>query len=161
MSAHLYDTNKIRDVFTQYLTEKTFRKSTVRDTILEHICQIKGHFDVEMLLQRLESINFHVSRASIYNTIELLLDADLVVRHQFSSKIVQYELKSVSATHHHAVCTNCHTVREFKNDKISKEIINHKIIKFTPEYYSLYIYGICSKCKFRLNLQKRKELINN
>ena len=155
MSVHLHDINRIRDVFAQYMKEKTLRKSTVRETILEHICQIKGHFDVEMLLQRLEEFNFHVSRASIYNTIELLLDADLIVRHQFSSKIVQYELKSVSATHHHAVCINCHTVKEFKNDKLSKEIDNHKVIKFTPEYYTLYIYGICSKCKFRLNLQKK------
>ena len=153
---HLHEINRIRDIFTQYLTEKTLRKSTVRETILEHICQIKGHFDVEMLLQRLEEANFHVSRASIYNTIELLLDADLVVRHQFSSKTMQYELKSVSVAHHHAVCTNCHTVKEFKNDKLSKEIDNHKVIKFTTEYYSLYIYGICSKCKFRLNLQKKE-----
>ena len=156
MNAHLYDINKIRDAFTQYLTEKKLRKATVRDKILEHICQIKGHFDVEMLLQQLEEINFHVSRASIYNTIELLMDADLVVRHQFSSKLVQYELKSVAATHHHAICTNCHTVKECKNDRIIKEITNHKVIKFTPEYYSLYIYGICSKCKFRLNLQKKE-----
>jgi len=156
MNAHLYDTNKVRDAFTQYLIEKKLRKATVRDKILEHICQIKGHFDVEMLLQRLEEINFHVSRASIYNTIELLTDADLVVRHQFSSKLVLYELKSVAATHHHAVCTNCHTVKEFKNDKISKEITNHKVIKFTPDYHALYIFGICSKCKFRLNLQKKE-----
>jgi len=153
----MYDINKIRDAFTQYLIKKTLRKSTVRDMILEHICQIKGHFDVEMLLQRLEECNFHVSRASVYNTIELLMDADLVVRHQFSSKLVQYELKTVAATHHHAVCTYCRSVREFKNDKTSKEIANHKIIKFTPEYHTLYIYGMCSKCKFRLNLQKKEK----
>ena len=156
MTTHLYDINKIRDVFTQYLSEKTLRKAIVRDKILEQICHIKGHFNVEMLLQRLEEINFHVSRASIYNTIELLMDADLIVRHQFSSKLVMYELKSVAATHHHAVCTKCYTVKEIKNDKILKEINNHKIIKFTPEYYSLYFYGICSKCKFRLNLQKKE-----
>ena len=157
MSVHLHDTKKIKDAFAQYRTAKTLRESTVRETILEHICQIKGHFDVEMLLQRLEEANFHVSRASIYNTIELLLDADLIIRHQFTSKTVQYELKSVSATHHHAVCTNCHTVKEFKNDKCSKELANFKVIKFTPEYYALYIYGICSKCKFRLNLQKNNK----
>ena len=152
----LHDVNKIRDVFTQYLTEKALRKSSVRDMILEHICQIKGHFDVEMLLQRLEADNFHVSRASIYNSIELLMDANLVVRHQFSSMLVQYELKSVAATHNHAVCTCCNTVKEYKNDKTATDIANHKIMKFTHEYHSLYIYGICSKCKFRLNLQKKK-----
>ena len=151
------DANKICEAFTQYLTEKSLRKSTVRYMILAHICHIRGHFDVEMLLQQLEEHNFHVSRASIYNTIELLMDAELVVRHQFSSQLVQYELKSIAATHHHAVCTCCGAVKEFKNDKTSKEIANQKIIKFTYEYHSLYIYGICSKCKFRLNLQKKEK----
>ena len=152
----LHDVNKIRDLFTQFLTDKALRKSIVRDKILEHICQIKGHFDVEMLLQRLEADNFHVSRASIYNNIELLMDANLVVRHQFPSLLAQYELKSVAATHNHAVCTRCNTVKEYKNDKTAKDIANHKMIKFTHEYHSLYIYGICSKCKFRLSIQKRK-----
>jgi Fur family ferric uptake transcriptional regulator len=154
---NLYDVNKIREAFTQYLTEKSLRHSTVRYAILEHICEIKGHFDVETLRQRLDERNFHVSRASIYNAIELLMDAGLVVRYQFSSQSVQYELKSVSATHHHAVCNYCGAVREFKNDKISKEIANLKITKFTHEYHSLYIYGMCSKCKFRLNRQKKEK----
>jgi len=157
MSGHLYDSKKIRDIFAQYLTEKSLRKSAVRDMVIEQICQIKGHFEVEMLLQRLDEHHFRVSRASIYNIIELLMDANLVVRHQFSSKSVQYELKSVAVTHHHAVCTRCNAVREYKNDRISKEITNHKIIKFTREYHSLYIYGICSKCKFRLNLLKKEK----
>jgi len=157
MSAQLNESNKIRDIFTQYKIEKSLQKSMVRDTILEHICQIRGHFDVEMLLQRLEEINFHVSRASIYNTIELLIDANLVVRHQFSSHLIQYELKSVANTHHHAICTYCNNVKEYKNDKISKEITNQKIIRFTREYHALYIYGMCSKCKFRLNLQKKEK----
>jgi len=155
VSANLYDSTKIREVFTQYLTEKGLRISTVRFKILEHICQIKGHFDIEMLLQRLDEHHFRVSRASIYNIIELLIDAGLVVRHQFSSKLVQYELKSVAVSHNHAVCICCNTVKEYKNDKTSQEIANHKIIKFTYEYHSLYIYGICSKCKFRMNLQKK------
>ena len=157
MSTNLYDANKICEAFTQYLTKKSLRKSTVRYMILEHICHIRGHFDVEMLLQRLEEHNFHVSRASIYNIIELLMNAGLVVRHQFATQLVQYELKAVAATHHHAVCNYCHAVKEFKNEKNSKEIANLKIAKFTHEYHSLYIYGMCSKCKFRLNNQKKKK----
>ncbi|MDR0795978.1 MAG: transcriptional repressor [Tannerella sp.] len=155
MSSGLYDANKIRDAFTQYLTEKALRKSTVRFTILEHICHFRGHFDVEMIWRRMEDHNFHVSRASIYNIIDLLMDAGLVVRHSFSSQLVQYELKNVAATHHHAVCAYCSAVKEFKNEKIPKEIANLKIAKFTHEYHSLTIYGMCSKCKFRLTLQKK------
>ena len=153
----MYDSNKIKEVFTQYLIEKSLRKTTERYTILDHICHIRAHFDVEMLRQRLEENNFHVSRASIYNTIELLMDAGLVVRHQFSSQLVQYELKALAAMHHHVICSYCGAVREIKNDKILKELANQRITKFTYEYHSLYIYGMCSKCKFRLNTQKKKK----
>ena len=153
----MYDANKIKEAFTQYLEKKTLRKTTERYTILEHICQIRGHFDVEMLRQRLEEHNFHVSRASIYNTIELLMDAGLVVRHQFSSQLVQYELKILASMHHHAICNYCGAVKEFKNDRISKDITNQRITKFTYAYHSLYLYGMCSKCKFRLTNQQKKK----
>jgi Fur family ferric uptake transcriptional regulator len=154
MNTNLYDTNKIREAFIQYIAQKSLRPSTVRYTILEHICDIRGHFDVEMLRQRLEEQHFHVSRASIYNTFELLIDAGLVVRYQFASQSAQYELKNVATTHHHAVCKYCGAVKEFKNDKLSKEITEFKVSKFTHEYHTLYVYGMCSKCKFRLNQQK-------
>jgi len=158
MSANLSEIHKIEEAFTRYLMEKSLRKTTERFMILEHICQLKGHFDVEMLRLRLEEHNFHVSRASIYNTIELLMDARLVVRHQFSSKLVQYELKALAITHHHVICSYCEAIKEIKHDKISKDIANLKITKFTYEYHSLYVYGMCSKCKFRLNHQQK---INN
>jgi len=157
MSINLNEINKIQEVFTRYLTEKSLRKTTERLTILEHICHIKGHFDVEMLRQRLEEHNFHVSRASIYNTIELLMDAHLVVRHQFSTQLVQYELKILATTHYHIVCCYCDTIKEIKSDKCSKEIANLKISKFTYEHHSLFIYGMCSKCKFRLTHQTKKK----
>jgi len=153
----MYDTNKIEEAFTQYLIEKSLRKTTERYMILEHICQIRSHFDVEMLRQRLEEHNFHVSRASIYNTFELLMDARVIVRHQFSSQLVKYELKTLAAMHHHVICNYCGAVKEIKNDKISKDVANQRITKFTYEYHSLYIYGMCSKCKFRLNNQKKKK----
>jgi len=92
-----------KESFARFLTERGMRKTTERFTILEHICRIRGHFDVEMLLRQLDEAHFHVSRASIYNTLELLMDARIVVRHQFSSQLVQYELQAAAATPHHAI----------------------------------------------------------
>jgi len=152
------DVNKIKEEFKKYMIDKSMRKTQERFTILEHICLIQGHFDVETLRQRLLDHNYHVSRASVYNTIELLMDAGLVVRHQFTAQLVQYELKMLAATHHHAICNYCSAVKEFKNDKISKDVIIQRVTKFTNEYHSLYIYGMCSKCKFRLYFQKKKEI---
>jgi len=152
------DVNKIKEEFKQYMIDKSMRKTQERYTILEHICLIQGHFDVEILNLRLEEHNFHVSRSSIYNTIELLMDAGFVVRHQFTSQLVQYELKIHASTHHHAICNHCGSVKEVKSEKISKEMHHVKIPKFTYKYHSFFIYGICSKCKFRIYNQKKAKM---
>lgn len=160
MSVSPYNPDKIKDAFTQYMETNNLRKTTERYTILHHICMIHGHFDVEMLQKGLEDDHFHVSRASIYNTIMLLLDAHLIVRHQFTSQLAQYELRVAAETHHHVFCNYCGTIKEIKNTQIRKELDSLRITKFTHEYHSLYIYGMCSKCKFRL-LQKKKTENNN
>ncbi len=130
-----------RELFTEYLTRKGHRKTPERYAILDHVCAINGHFDVEMLYQSLEGANFHVSRATLYNTIELLVDARLLVRHQFGTQGVQYECAEKAAGHFHLVCSHC----------------GKKFTKFTPEYFSMYIFGLCSKCKYALKRKEKKE----
>jgi len=150
MTSNPIDTEKINKAFAEYLALKGLRKTTERTKIVECICRLQSHFDVETLQTKLEEDNFHVSTASIYNTLELLMNACIIVRHQFSTQLIKYELKSAAAHHHHVVCTHCGAVREIKNDKVVRVMKDVKITKFTMEYCSMYIYGICSKCKFRL-----------
>lgn len=142
--------------FSDYLKNNKLRNTAERDAIFTMVCQTKDPFTLEMIWQQLENINFHVSRASVYNTIELLLDAKIVVRHQFTSSIVQYELKYIAEQHNHLICTYCGTVRKIKNEKLNYFFADYKIPKFTQEYYSLYFYGICSKCKYRITQKTAK-----
>ncbi|MDR2765247.1 MAG: transcriptional repressor [Tannerella sp.] len=152
VNTDVYSADKMREILTAYLEKKAFRKTIERYTILECICCMPGHFDVETLRKYVTENHFRVSLAAVYNTIELLMDAGLVVRHQFSSRTVQYELKCAALTHHHVICSYCGSVSEVKTEKV-KIATDCKIPKFTPEYYSLYIYGMCSKCKFREKIQ--------
>ena len=126
MEAKVY--TEIRALFTEYLTEKKLRKTEERYAIFKEICAFPGHFDVCMLSDRLEQDNFHVSKATLYNTLDVLVDAGLVV---------------------HLVCTRCGTMRELRNSALKADMRNLKVSRFTPEYYCLYIYGLCSKCKFK------------
>lgn len=135
--------------FSEYLKSRKLRHTAERDAIFARICQIKDLFTPDTIWKQLENDNFHVSRASIYNTIELLLDANIVVRHQFTSTIIQYELKCIAEQHHHTICTSCGAVCKIKNDKINNPFLGYKIAKFTTEYHTLYFYGICSKCKYK------------
>ena len=146
-----------RELFTEYLTRKGHRKTPERYAILDHVCAINGHFDVEMLYQRLEGANFHVSRATLYNTIELLVDARLLVRHQFGTQGVQYECAEKAAGHFHLVCSHCGRIQEYKDQALKASVLSKKFTKFTPEYFSMYIFGLCSKCKYALKRKEKKE----
>lgn len=97
MEAKVY--TEIRALFTEYLTEKKLRKTEERYAIFKEICAFPGHFDVCMLSDRLEQDNFHVSKATLYNTLDVLVDAGLVVRHQITVQSVQYELRIYADTH--------------------------------------------------------------
>ena len=77
----------MQDLFTRYLAEKKLRKTEERYAILECICSFPGHFDMRLLHQKLEEMNFHVSRATVYNTVDVLVDSGLIVRHQLTAQL--------------------------------------------------------------------------
>ena len=143
--------------FSDYLKNKKLRNTAERDAIFSIVCQTKDPFTLEMIGQQLDSINFRVSRASVYNTMELLLDAKIVVRHQFTGSNVQYELKHIAEQYNHIICTCCSAVRKIKNDKLNSFCADYKIPKFTTEYYTLSFYGLCSKCKYRITQKTIKD----
>lgn len=148
MEAKTY--GEIKDLFTEYLIEKKLRRTEERYAIFEHICTFPGHFDMCMLCHELENDNFRVCRATVYNTVEVLVEAGLLVRHQLAAQSVQYELRILADTHGHLVCTRCGAIREISPLPFGEMLAKLKIARFTPEFYCLYVYGLCSKCKYRM-----------
>lgn len=147
---------QVKDEFMQYLSVRKLRKTPERFAILDHIYNTKGHFDMDSLYKSMVDMNFRVSRATLYNTIELLLDCGLVVKHQFGGNISKYERAYGNENHDHIICTSCGEVWESKNGNLFTPAQQRKIKKFTVSYYSMYIYGICSKCSHAKKIALRK-----
>ena len=155
MEENIKDT--VRQILTEYLQANGHRKTPERYAILDMIYSITGHFGIDELYHYMETEGeFRVSRATLYNTIILLIDANLVIKHQFGTSS-QYERAYRNQTHHHMICTECGKVTEFQDENLKLAVSNTKLKKFTASHYSLYIYGICSKCIWAKRRKKKNK----
>ena len=154
------DNNQTREIvkktFTEYLTAKNCRKTPERYAILDFIYSEPGHFDMDSLYETMNSRNFRVSRATLYNTMQILLESKLVLKHQFGTNHSCYERAYNNDFHYHLICNNCDSVEEYKDPELRNLIQSKKIKKFTPSLYSFYIFGTCNKCAKELKKKKKQ-----
>ena len=137
---------EVQNIFRVFLKKRNLRQTPERFVVLDAIYATSDHIDADELYLRLKQKGDRVSRATVYNTLDLLLECDLVVRHQFGKNQAKYERAYSYWQHDHLICLDCNAVMEFCDPRIqSIQQMVAEIYKFEIKNHALNLYGHCMR----------------
>lgn len=136
--------DEVRSIFRTFLKKRNKRQTPERIAVLEEMYETGDHIDADELYVRLKQKGTGISRATVYNTLELLVECELVVRHQFGKKQAKYERAYSYWQHDHLICIDCDELFEFCDPRVQgiQEMVED-IYGFEIENHSLNMYGRC------------------
>ena len=135
---------EIHGIFRTFLKKRGLRQTTERFAVLDRLSDCGAHVDADQLYISLKQQGRRISRATVYNTLTLLLDCQLAVRHQFGNSQAKYEPAYRYWQHDHLICLDCQAVLEFCDPRIhSIQKMVAEIYRFDITSHALNLYGHC------------------
>ena len=144
MTVEQLKTGATAQVLTDYLLRTRRRRTPERYMVLASAEAMPGHFTVDELSQKLMAEGNHVATATIYSSLQILVDCGLMRRVRIADGAARYEM--MPAEHQHLICTVCGKIKDVRDNELDKMLRARRYATFTPSYFSVTVYGICSSC---------------
>jgi Fur family transcriptional regulator, ferric uptake regulator len=143
------DYEELLEEFKALLKENSLKFTVQREAILETLYNSNKHLTPESLHQLIKEKfpDLNTGIATIYRTLALLEDSNMVTSLSFGASGKKYEL-AAKKHHDHIICIKCKDIKEFVDEEIEKR--QHAIaddLGFSMSDHSMQIYGICKNCK--------------
>jgi Fur family ferric uptake transcriptional regulator len=135
-------------IFQNFLGERGLKLTKERIAILKEVFSFHGHFEPEHLYFRIREGGSKASRASVYRTLNLLVESGLVEKVTRTEKGNVYEHTYGHKHHDHMICEACSKIIEFYSEKL-ENLQNEICISngFKGVSHTLEIRGYCEKCR--------------
>jgi len=134
-------------IFEAFLRQRGLKYTKARRQLLRRVFGMHDHFTAEQLLDRLKEGGVSASKATVYRTLSVLLECDLLTAHDFGEGALYYEHTFGHDHHDHLFCLHCKRITEFRDDDIeqNQERVTQRL-GFRMLSHSLKIYGVCEEC---------------
>ena len=136
--------------FRRYLRDHHQPVTRQRDHVAQTVFLSDEHLSVEEIRRKLRERGERVGTATVYRTLELLVQSGLVRAHEFGEGFRRYEPTASQAHHEHLICTRCGRVIEFTNVPLERMLpIIADEHAFQHQRHRVEIYGVCRDCRQR------------
>ncbi len=139
-----------RDIFRKYLERRGLKLTAERQAVFDQLFARHEHVEADEILVRLRARGKKISRATIYRTLELLVDSGVVGRVRVGEIGYRYERLRAGEHHDHLICNECGRVIEFFEPRI--ESLQDEVCDrygFLSISHSHQMRGICKQCRPR------------
>ena len=121
--SHNYTFDEYLECFLEFLEQQKLRKTHERNMVLHSVYDMKTHFTVDVLEKNLHKKKYYVTKTTLYRTLNLLIEAGLLVKHYFSNQTLpQYEKLYAKGTHNHIYMEETRQIIEFSDNRIEQII---------------------------------------
>ena len=141
---------ELLDRFRRWLHDHRLPVTRQRNAVAAALFEAEGHHSADALQRRLKDQGHRIGTATVYRTLDILVEAGLVRGHDFGEGVRRFEASPDQGDHGHFVCARCGAVTEFTHERVDRMLgflaDEHG---FLLQRHRVELHGLCRDCQRR------------